>query len=107
MQLPEELLWTILGCLDVQSLRTARLVCRQFRKSATTHFKALQVDCTNLQDAFMSDLTENFPLPRVAVTIKDVACLSWLPNSRVGPVVTQVVLVRPTNDWDLYHMLLL
>ncbi len=92
-QLPEELLFTILGFLDWWSLCTARLVCRQFRQSASGHMKALRFDWAELHLALGISFTYFSSLTRVAVSSRDIwapRCIGVIAHPRIAPFITHV-----------------
>ncbi len=89
-ELPEELLWTVLGFLDVRTLCTARLVCRQFRLSASDHLKALQLDCTDLEQRPTSSLTGLSGLTHLEVSIHCRDRLPLLSHLGIAPLITHV-----------------
>jgi hypothetical protein len=90
MELPEELLFTILGLLDVRPLCTARLVCRRFRQVGLSHFKALHVDCTTLEQHPTTDFTRFAEVPHFAVSSANETLLHLLGHPRIAPIITHV-----------------
>ncbi len=93
-QLPGELLWTIMGFMDVRSLCTARLVCKQFRDSASAHVKALEVDCKELYLAARSNFTQFAGLTRLVVVSSvfggGAPCMRLVALPSIAPFVTHV-----------------
>jgi hypothetical protein len=88
--LPEELLSTILGTLDVRPLCTARLVCGRFRQSSLTHVKALRLDCETLQQHPTSNFTQFTGLTHLKVTINRTGRLHLLAHPRIAPLITHI-----------------
>ncbi len=93
-ELPEEMLWRIMGYLDLQTLCTARLVCKLFRNSASGHLKALQIDSKDLEQAPPSGLTQLSGLTHLAVSVSGKRRLRVLTHPRIAPLVTHVELHR-------------
>jgi hypothetical protein len=104
-ELPEELLWTMLGFLDVPALCTARLVCKRFRKCGAAHFKTLQLDCATLEEQSNPDFTQFPAVTRLSVRIKEIN-LHLLLQPSLAPGVTHVDLfdVRPRGKRDAGNM---
>jgi hypothetical protein len=90
MELPEELLYTILGLLDERMLCAARLVCRRFRQVGVSHFKALHVDSTTLEQHPTTDFTRFAEVPHFAVSSANETLLHLLGHPRVAPIITHV-----------------
>jgi hypothetical protein len=99
-ELPEELLWTILRFLDVRTLCTARLVCRQFRESASVHLKALQLNCTDLEQPPTSSLARLSGLTHLAVSVQKRDRLHLLSHPSIAPLITHVDVSRDAF-WDV------
>jgi hypothetical protein len=89
-RLPDELLWTILGLLDVRTLCTARLVCASFHQSATPHIKKLQVGGATLQQENVPDFRRFPGLTHLAITFTHGTPLCCLQNPRTAPYVSHV-----------------
>jgi hypothetical protein len=90
-QLPEELLFTIMGLLDVLSLCTARLVSRQFRQSASGYLKALHLDWADLAPSI--NFTHFAGLTRLAVSSTDVSAhfsIALIAHPRIAPFITHL-----------------
>ncbi len=111
-QLPEEVLWTMLGFLDVRGLCTARLVCKHFHRSASRHLKALQLVGTALGDAPSTNFSQFTGLTRLAVCVTTY----WEPqydllmHPRIAPFVTDIDIYRAPHHRqpeDLAHVVLL
>jgi hypothetical protein len=83
-------LWTILGFLDLRTLRTARLVCRQFRESASGHLKALQLNCSDLEQPYTGSLTRLSGLKRLTLVIEKRQQLHLLAEPGIAPFITHV-----------------
>jgi hypothetical protein len=79
-----------MGHLDVRALCTARLVCRQFCQCASAHVKALQLDCTDLEQPPTISLTRLSGLTHLAVSIHKGHRLRLLAQARIAPLVTHV-----------------
>jgi hypothetical protein len=97
MQLPEELQWVIMGFLDVRSLCTARLVSKDFHRSAACHLKALWINCTSPQQPPTTRFTQLSALTHVEVSVEDDVQLHLLGNTRIAPFITQVKVKRVTG----------
>lgn len=100
--LPEELLWTIMGFLDVRTLLTARLVCKQLYEAASAHFKGLNINCAKLHHASTSNLHPFSDLEHFEVSIHSRKRLPLLAHPGIAPFVTHVRLARaysPRREW--------
>jgi hypothetical protein len=91
MQLPEELQWEIMGWLSVRSLCTARLVSKDFHRSASCHLKALWIPCNTLQQPRSNIFTQLSGLTRVKVSLENDAQLHLLAHPRIAPFITHVL----------------
>ncbi len=98
-QLPEELLWKIAGHLDVRSLCTARIVCKELHRCASGFLKVLQINSRDLQQPPSNMFTHLSGLTRVAVSVKDEYQLHLLAQDGIAPVITHVDLDR-NPYWD-------
>jgi hypothetical protein len=96
-QLPEELLSTIMGSLDVRSLCAARLVCKELRKSASGHLKALELNWAELPEACLTDFGQFAGVTRLTVSgdiSLDSASVGLIAHPRIAPLVTHVHMTR-------------
>jgi hypothetical protein len=91
-ELPEELLWTILGLLDLRTLCTARLTCKHFRQLGAAHLKSLQLDCITLEQHIATDYTQFSGVTRLDVCVSSTCRLRLLTHPKVAPVITHVQL---------------
>ncbi len=110
MQLPEELLWTILGSLDVASLCTARLACRLFRQSASGHLKALHIKDEALENGLGSNFSQFAGLTRLEVSVSGrlgARYMGLLQHHRIGPFITHVSVFHYPHRGpeDLAHLM--
>jgi hypothetical protein len=71
-------------------LCAARLVCRRFCQLAVSHFKALHVDCTALQQDPTVDFTRFAEVPNFAVSCGNETLLHLLVHPRVAPIITHI-----------------
>jgi hypothetical protein len=112
LELPLDLLWTIIGFLDMRSLCTARIVCRCFCQSASSHLKALQLDCAALEQHPTAIFTRFSGLTRLEVAVHRESDLKLLAHPGIGPAVTHIKVWRfpprgGQNTDDLAHLGLL
>ncbi len=91
-QLPGDLLWTILGFLDVRSLCTARLVCQHLRLSASGHLTSLHLGSEALKHAPQSKFSQFSCLTHLAVSELGSGpfFLRDLADPQIAPFVTHV-----------------
>jgi hypothetical protein len=89
-ELPEELLWTIMGVLDVWALCTARLVCKSFHACASGHFKALYPRCSTLELNPGTDFMQFSGATHFAVDVGTDSHLRLLAHPRFARVVTHI-----------------
>jgi hypothetical protein len=89
-ELPEELRWTIMGFLDVWTLCTARLVCKSFRACAGSHFTALYLRSSTLEENPTTDFTQFSGATHLAVDVSYDRDVCLLAHPRIAPVVTHV-----------------
>jgi hypothetical protein len=90
MDLPDDLLWRILGYCDVLTLCTARLVCNRLRQSATCDLKTLYPNCATLEQLAPTDFPRFAGVTSLQLSIKSVSQLELLAHPRIAPVVTHV-----------------
>jgi hypothetical protein len=76
--------------LNVQTLCTARLVCKRFRRFALSHLKALHLDSTALDEHPTPNLTQFAGLTHLAVTVVRDKQLHLLTHPGIAPLVTHV-----------------
>jgi Leucine-rich repeat (LRR) protein len=97
-ELPEEMLWKIMGCLDLRTLCTARLVCKLFRQSASGHLKALHLDSKDLEQSPSSSLTRLSGLRHLGVSINGSSQLPSFARLRIAPHISHV-----TVQWACFQ----
>jgi hypothetical protein len=90
MELPEELLWTIMGFMDDRTMCTTRLVCKRFRKISLSHLKALHLDCKTLKQHPTTDFTLCPAVTQCAVSFRSVSYLHLAGHPRVAPIITHI-----------------
>jgi hypothetical protein len=100
--LPEEMLWTILGYLDLRTLCTARIVCKRFRHVGAGNFKTLQLDCAGLRQNPKTDFTHFSGLTHLCVSLESDSSLPLLTQPGIAPLVTHVRL-NQTSPGDQRH----
>jgi hypothetical protein len=89
-ELPGDLLWTILGLLDLRTLCTARLVCKHVRQLGAARLKTLQLDCEALEQNATTDLRRLSSVTRLDVLISSACRLYLLAHPNIAPVITHV-----------------
>jgi hypothetical protein len=112
LELPEDLLWTIMGFLDMRSLCTARVVCKRFCQSASGRLKALMLNSATLEQHPTTTFMQFSGLTRLQVSLQKGSDLHLLGHPRVAPVVSHIRLWRypshgSLNPDDLAHLALL
>ncbi len=90
--LPEELLWTICGFLDVRTLCTARLVCTTLHQGATAHICKLHLDGRSLEQDLVPDFRQFSGLTDLAITLTRKTPLFHVAHPGFAPFVTHVEL---------------
>ncbi len=100
--LPEEMLWTILGYLDVRTLCTACCVCKRFRQCGQGHFKTLRLNCAALRQNLETNFTQFSGLTRLCVSLESETRLPLLTQPGVAPLVTHIRLDH-TSPEDKHH----
>ncbi len=84
--------------MDVRALCTARLLCKPFCQFASGHVKALQLDCTALEQPPTSSLTRLSGLTRVEVSVQRRNRISLITHGTVATVITHVDLQQAGPD---------
>ncbi len=110
--LPEEMLWTILGYLDLRTLCTARFVCKRFRQAGSGLFKTLQLDCGGLRQNPRTDFTHFSGVTHLSVCLESDSSLQLLTQPGIAPLVTHVRLTQTSpghrqHAWRLARLALL
>jgi hypothetical protein len=99
-ELPDDVLEKIAGfmAMDVRALCTARLLCKPLCQFASGHLKALQLDCTALEQPPTSSSTRLSGLTRVEVSVKRRNRICLITHANVAPVITYVDLQQARPD---------